>query len=58
MTSDTDNVDILSSSGMIWIIYLRYYLVLMGIMWWVCERGLGGSDAPRLPSPAGILDYV
>jgi hypothetical protein len=40
MVSDTYDMDILSRSGVIWIIHPCYKLVLMSILWYICE-GLG-----------------
>jgi hypothetical protein len=48
MASDTYDVDILSRSGMIWIIDPCYELVLMGIMWYICG---GRAWATRLSHP-------
>jgi len=45
MASDTYDIDILSRSGMIWIIDPCYKLVLMGIMWYIC----GGSGLVTTP---------
>jgi hypothetical protein len=47
MASDTYDIDILSRSGMIWIIDPCYKLVLMGIMWYIC--GEGAAQAVPLP---------
>jgi len=41
MASDTYDIDILSRSGVIWIIDPCYKLVLMGIMWYICGEGAG-----------------
>jgi hypothetical protein len=46
MASDTYDIDILSRSGMIWIIDPCYKLVLMGIMWYIC----GGLEVKFLRS--------
>jgi len=47
MASDTYDINILSRSGMIWIIDPCYKLVLMGIMWYIC--GEGAAQAVPLP---------
>jgi hypothetical protein len=52
MSSDTDNVDILTRSGMKWIIYPCNKLVLMGIMWYV----RGGSGAAMPPGYPVMVD--
>jgi hypothetical protein len=52
MASDTDDIDILSSSGVIWIIYPRYKLVLMGIMWYVFGEGAGQP----VPLPGQVFE--
>jgi len=48
VASDTYDIDILSRSGVIWIIDPCYKLVLMGIMWYICG-GLGPAMAPGYP---------
>jgi len=55
MASDTYDIDILSRSGMIWIIDPCYKLVLMGIMWYICE-GLRGKF-PR-PTRLDTLHFI